>query len=42
MSFSSRDIRAELLGMGYSENQISEQDVRLLLRRVLEMARSPA
>jgi len=39
MSFSSRDIRAELLGMGHSENQVSEQDVRLVLRRVLEMAR---
>lgn len=39
MSFSSRDIRAELLGMGHSENQVTEQDVRLVLRCVLEMAR---
>ncbi len=38
MTVSSRDVRAELLGMGYREEEVTEQDVRGALRRLLAVS----
>jgi len=37
MAFSSRQVRSELLAMGYHEEDISELDVRVIVRRLLEL-----
>ncbi|MFQ5844922.1 MAG: hypothetical protein ACE5JG_08040 [Planctomycetota bacterium] len=39
MSVSSREVLAELLGMGYGERDVSELQVRLVLRRLIALAR---
>jgi len=38
MTVSSREIRAGLLAMGYHEADVSELDVRVILRRLLQIA----
>ena len=40
MSVSSRQVRAELLGVGYRESELREIDVRRVLRVILQLARA--